>query len=505
MNTNTNDIIIRFATLLVITLSILLLSNCRRDSITTDTSARLAFSTDTLTFDTVFTNIGSTTRGFLVYNNNNQGVNISNIRLAGGENSNFRLNIDGIASFTRNDVEVWAEDSIYVFVEVTIDPLGDNIPYIVEDSVIFETNGNTQVVHLTAFGQEANFFGENTPNGQIIGITGDTTWTNDKPYVIFNSVLVNENSKLTIEAGTRIHLFNNSWFFVGGTLEVLGGTDTTDRVCFTGVRLEEFYQDIPGQWNGIYILPQSTNNHIQGATIKNGVVGVYIDSIPVNGSPNLVIQQSIIQNMFDTGIAGQSASVIAANCLLYNCGQYNFASLLGGFYEFHQCTFANFSNLYIDHENPIIALSNALQGIGPFSYTYARFKNCIIFGGEDDEILFADITNTQNDADNFCLRTDPGYEVRFQNCLVKTLCNADDPIFDNCVFNPAFQDTVFRQRFESNYRLSSVSPAINLGATYGDTTALPVNNGINALLEVDIEGTPRDVTQPDAGCFEYAE
>ena len=51
--------------------------------------AMLEFSTDTLRFDTVFTELGSATRSFRVRNNNDLAVRISNVRL---ENPNSRYN-----------------------------------------------------------------------------------------------------------------------------------------------------------------------------------------------------------------------------------------------------------------------------------------------------------------------------------------------------------------------------------------------------------------------------
>lgn len=54
----------------------------------------LTFSKDTLTFDTVFTTIGSTTSKVMVYNKENKAVKIDLIYLAGGASSPFRINVD---------------------------------------------------------------------------------------------------------------------------------------------------------------------------------------------------------------------------------------------------------------------------------------------------------------------------------------------------------------------------------------------------------------------------
>ncbi|HMS53283.1 MAG TPA: hypothetical protein PKD56_13205, partial [Chitinophagales bacterium] len=153
------------------------------DVFTDDPDIKLTFSDDTLQFDTVFTTMGSTTNYFLAFNKSASKVKISNIRLGNGSQSAYRINVDGINGYEFKDVELWANDSLYIFVEVTIDPTDLNTPFVVQDSVIFETNGNLQYVPLVAWGQNAHFFGPNTPNGSLVGTTADTTWTNDKPYV----------------------------------------------------------------------------------------------------------------------------------------------------------------------------------------------------------------------------------------------------------------------------------------------------------------------------------
>jgi len=76
----------------------------------------LTFSTDTLTFDTVFTTIGSTTSKVMVYNKQNKAVKINLIHLAGGASSPFRINVDGAkdAIHQFQDIVLKARDSFCV-------------------------------------------------------------------------------------------------------------------------------------------------------------------------------------------------------------------------------------------------------------------------------------------------------------------------------------------------------------------------------------------------------
>ena len=152
-------------------------SSCKKDKI--NTNAGVSFSTDTLTFDTLFTSFGSTTKFFTIKNTQKEAIKISSIKLAGGATSSYRMNVDGDAGINFTDVEIPAKDSIYVFVEVTVNPNATALPFILEDSIQFLTNGNLQQVQLNAYGQNAHFFNADS-------IENNTVWNDDLPYVILN-------------------------------------------------------------------------------------------------------------------------------------------------------------------------------------------------------------------------------------------------------------------------------------------------------------------------------
>jgi hypothetical protein len=115
--------------------------SCKKDNeIAASANAKLSFSKDTVIFDTVFTSVGSSTYQLKVYNNENFPINISTIRLAKGDNSPYRINVDGNSGSKHHNVEIASMDSIFIFVEVTIDPNNSNNPFIVQDSILFEQN-----------------------------------------------------------------------------------------------------------------------------------------------------------------------------------------------------------------------------------------------------------------------------------------------------------------------------------------------------------------------------
>ncbi|GAK99575.1 hypothetical protein JCM19314_3620 [Nonlabens ulvanivorans] len=256
----------------------IIFASCRDDFAFSNSTGDLGFSQDTVFLDTVFTNIGSSTRTFKVYNNSSDDIVIPRVALAQGENSNYRLAVDGVPGRIFENVELLAKDSLFVFVETTIDindfSSGDEFLY--TDTIEFDSGPNQQKVELVTLVQDAIFLfperdaqgvEETLPIGDPadgINISGfvlddsELTLTAAKPYVIYGFAAVPANKTLTIEAGARLHFHSGSGIIVAneGSLQVNGLPSITDdlenEVIFEGDRLEPTYADIPGQW-GCYM------------------------------------------------------------------------------------------------------------------------------------------------------------------------------------------------------------------------------------------------------------
>lgn len=459
--------------LLLFFLGGVLFSSCRKDSFTTSSSDKLTFSTDTLTFDTVFTTLGSTTRYFTIHNPHNQKINVADIRLAGGDQSIFRLNIDGKQVNEATNVEIPANDSIYVFVAVTIDPNNEDNPYVLYDSVLCETNGNMQSVTLQAWGQNAHFF-----YGEIIGTQ---TWIPDKPYVIIHSILVDSDEVLTVQPGCRIFMHADSRFYVQGTLKVMG--QINDSVIFRGDRLESYYIDDPGNWEGIHLLRSSHDNEINYTVIKEAIVGVRVDSLKETAAPKLVMRNSQIRFTLSSGLLGITADIYAENCLIHACGEWNVQLEFGGNYQFEDCTFANYSSILINHQSPVARLSNYFaykdeQGVDQviLANLNASFRNCIVYGSLQKELELDPFEGAD-------------FNFSFNHCLLKVNKDIDttSASFSGCIYNA---DPQFANPFEmDDYHLLENSPCIDAG----------IANGIF----IDLDGKDRSDGKPDIGCYEF--
>lgn len=459
-------LVVKFS-VFVLCILLMIQFSCKReeDDFINSPSAKLSFSTDTIMFDTVFTKLGSVTKRFKVYNHNNKSIKISSISLAQGSLSPFRINIDGQPSTHIENFILLPKDSFYLFVEVTIDPDNQNLPFIVKDSIVFITNGNLQDIKLIAWGQNAHYFYNEM-------LPCDTVWTNDLPYVIFDSVGISSDCKLTIEKGVKIYSNNRSSIIVFGTLEINGTPE--EPVILQGTRLEEYYKDKPGQWGGIRFLPGSKDNYIKNASIRNASIGIEVDSSSINPpTPNLVLENVRIENMSAVGIVGYTSHIECTNCLINNCCQYLFVGDLGGIYKFYHTTFVN-SNCICFSQDPGLVFSNTNYINGDSSFINdidLTIVNSIIWGNNDDEIIFVENEGSGT------------FQITIDHTLIKTK-NTGLSDFGNIIN----LDPKFVAPCAYSYELDTLSPAIDAGRT---------DQGINQ----DIIGNLRD-SKPDLGAFE---
>ena len=145
---------------------VLLLTSCRNDFEFEPSTGDLAFSRDTVYLDTVFTNIGSSTYTLKVYNRSDKDISIPSIRLGEGEASKYRLMVDGLPGKVFNDIELLAQDSMFVFIETTIDYneyVNEENNFLYEDKIEFDSGDNYQKVELVTLVQDAVFIKPDRP------------------------------------------------------------------------------------------------------------------------------------------------------------------------------------------------------------------------------------------------------------------------------------------------------------------------------------------------------
>lgn len=393
-------------------IGLILVSSCRKDFGTNPSDGQLEFSRDTVYLDTIFTNIGSSTYRLKVYNRSDNAITIPTIQLGSGNDSGYRLNVDGIAGKYFEDIDILAQDSIYIFIETSINYSEIPDPLYV-DELVFDTGANQQDVKLITLVQDAYFLYPNRLNGIIetIEIDGEVTeipgrylleneltFTDEKPYVIYGYMMVGDNDSnaktLTVEAGAKVYFHANSGLIVDknsslhiqGSLNIEGQPET--EVVFEGDRLEPEYTDVPGQWGLIWLRDGSLNHQLNYVTIKNSSVSLLVDGFTDTNQPILQIKNSQIYNAAQFGILARNTNINGENLVINNSGFSSLAATQGGIYNFTHSTFANYwnafrsyptvllNNFYVLDENTLVAVD--LQE--------ANFTNCIITGRNNIEL-----------------------------------------------------------------------------------------------------------------------
>lgn len=485
------------------------ITSCRKDLVTDDPSAKLNFSIDTLKFDTVFTTLGSTTKRFMVYNRNAESVIISDIKIKSGTISNFRINVNGQPGENFSEIEIRGQDSMFVFAEVTVDPNVQTNPFVIIDEVVFTTNGNVQSVVLSAWGQNAYYYKPNLfinglppishisdypdyyPVGNVVNLP------NDKPHVIFGFLMIDSAITLNIPAGTQLHFYDQSglWAYRGSTLNVNG--QIGNEVVFQGTRLEPGFDDIPGQWDRIFLNEGPNDHQINNAIIKNAFIGIqaeefYLDGVPELANNKVKLYNTIIKNSGGLGMLVRNHNVIADNTLITNSGNVLVALQGAGSHQFRHSTIANYSSGSRSDES--LLLSNyfylptndggRLEVAGDFD---AQFNNSVIYGTIEEEILTDSVAGAQ-------------FNYLFDYCVLKTLKDTLHPglvgKFNQIVQNPtrpnsfSIYDALFVDPYNNDFLLNDSSRAIDKG-----------NIALTDTLLMDLKGDTRD-TPPDLGSYE---
>ena len=461
-----------YRSVLVFLLGTFLFSSCKKDSFITSPDAQLYTSADTISFDTVFTTVGSISKSFKIFNGNNQKLLLSDVQLAGGQSSPFKINIDGVSSSSVKNIELNPNDSLYVFVQVNVDPNSEKNPFILKDSIEISFNGNKRFVQLQAYGQNAIFLKREV-------IRGHQIWTNELPYVIVGSVQVDTNATLNIEAGTKIYLHADAPFLVDGQLRAIGTKDS--RIIFSGDRMDDVYKDLPAGWPGLYFRNTSQDNVLEYAIIKNAYQGIVARDRSTTANPKLTLSKCIVENIYDIGILGINTEIYADNCLVSNCGT-NVLLSYGGDYRFTFCTVVTYGSLYIDHKNPVIQVSDHIES-GGMIYTAplnATFTNSIFWG--ENGTVENELSVVKKGTDFF--------DVTFDHVLYKSKDEVTNANFIASIKNipPGF-DSVNTAKNIYDFRIlnNPLSPA--------------AGSGKPTSFNLDLDGKTR-ATTPDLGCYE---
>ena len=462
-------------------LSVLLAACSEEADFSSDASLRLEFSCDTIMFDTLFTTIGSPTAMMKVYNRNSSSLRLSSVKLVDGK-SGFRINVDGQFADVVRDIEIRKKDSMYLFVEATLDGNGANAPLVVSDSVQFTLeSGVQQYVTLLAYGRDVDFLRGVTYNADAKITAGH--------YIVYDSIVVAPDVTLLIEPGVTLYFHKDAEMIVRGTVKAEGSRN--QPVIFRGDRTDYMfsylpYDNIPGQWGGITIDSLSNDNlfaHCDIHSAKYGIKVVEGDSV----AQRLTVESSRIENFDGNALETAMARVDVRNSLLANA-RGNCVKVVGGSVRFVHCTIANF---YVWKQRDVaLALHNSIDG-RPAPLREALFANCIVEGSREDEIMgyLSAFGDSIPDCRNYL----------FVSSLLNTV-NDGDSCFVNNVFDDKEKTPFGAQQFKLvdhsvfmyDFHLSDSALARGVAA-----------REYSSAIRYDLDGNERPDSLADAGCFQY--
>jgi hypothetical protein len=462
-----------FLQIIIIFFIIIHIFSCQKESYYEGNDAKLRFSYDTIKFDTIFSGIGSVTKKLMVYNPYNKSLKISSIQLTG--TSPFILNINGVQTNSATNLELYPNDSLYIFIQIFVNTTGQNLPLFIDNLLEFTVNGNMQHVNLEAYGQDVHLIRDE--------VIKTTTWEADKPYLIYGNAVIDSLSTLIIDKGVNVFFHKKANMLVKGTLKING--EFSKPVSFGSDRLDKDYQDIPGQWGGILLLPGSKNNSFNWLVLKNGMSGIRIGAYNDLSKPDLELNNVIVKNMSYNCLLAYGAKIKAVSCLIANAATYT-CGLFGGDYEFDQCTIVNYFGTYAnrDFSYPAVIIANNYADtltVGKYIFNdliNASFYNSIIYGGMADEVRL----------DN---KATALFQYKFDYCLVRSQAYKNDGSFPKTnIWN---KDPKFVASDSMKFELTKLSPAIDTGDV-----------AIGKNFPVDLNNKDRTTDKaPDLGAYEF--
>ena len=451
------------------------------DSFTLSSSNLLTMSVDTVNMDTVFSTVPTSTKTFWIYNQSGDGIRCPSVRLTRGNQSGFRVNIDGIYlgesnGFQTSDIEVRDGDSIRVFVELTSKRNGALQPQLVEDQLLFSLeSGVEQRVTLQAHSWDADIYDE-------ILITDDQTITTTRPMIINKGITVREGATLRISSGSTLYFHSGAGIDVYGTLISEGTAD--NNVCLRGDRTDNMFDYLPydlvsGQWKGIVFHDTSFGNQLLYTDIHSTMDGVVCDSSSVQNI-KLTVENTTIHNCQGDGLRSTANKIILRNTQITNTLGHCL-NIIGGDAEVQHCTLAQFYPFDADRGK---ALNIFNEVNNPLSI---KFYNSLITGYAED------VLNGDRKSE------DAAFDYFFDTCIMRTP-SVEDTTHYNAVIWELPEDTVTAG--EKHFVLVDGDTQHYDFHLVESSTAVGKANPLYAL-PLDREGRERNKDAACIGAYEY--
>lgn len=461
---------------------------CSEYNVSNDPTLRLAFSTDTLCFDTVFTAQGSATAQMKVYNRNAAALLIDRVWLKEGKA--YHVNIDGEPDADKwRNIQINGHDSLYLFIRVEIDPTDQDNPVLVTDQLCFHlASGHTQEVQLEAYGQDVRRIGR---KGCGRTDTVSMAFTAERPYLIYDTLIIREN--MDLEAGTTVYMHNGACIYVGGDVTAAG--TLTHPIVFRGDRIDRLFDSVPyafagGSWNGIYLQGTETQKYeLQYVDILSGNIGLYSYNDGKGASlPQLTMNGCRIHNHSMYGLVLVNTDATVTNSEISNCASYC-VYCAGGKQKFIHTTVASYfgyTSIRIQSVTKSDVAAVFIDNLSKTMPTTTSFYNSIITGYLSNQLVVA-------------TPFDQYYPGEFIGNYLKTDSLQIPNARDNTYWQKTDTAEVFVKDFYKykeyiyyDFHLDSLSPAKSIADSL---IAVP--------YPTDRDSVSRALVKPDAGCYQH--
>ncbi len=482
--------------LYILPLTILLLAACTDDeSFSTSRADILSFATDTVKMDTVFSKVPAATKSFWIYNNSADGIRCSKVALEKGNQTGFRVNVDGEylsaeRGFQLNDIEVRKGDSIRVFIELTSPEQGKVEPNLIEDNLLFQLeSGVQQRVNLNAWSWDAIKISNYV-------VSGTQEFSSERPIVVYGGIKVDSTANLILNEGATLFFHSGAGIDIYGQLTCKGTAEKP--VTLRGDRLDRMFDYLPydlisGQWKGLHFYSSSFNNQLKFTDIHSAFDGIVCDSSSTQ-TLKLLMENSTVHNCQGYGVKAENSVVglIASQITntLHDC-----VNLNSGFTEIRNCTLAQF---YPFDSNRGMALhfTDEKNDVNNISYVGANGLSCMntIVTGFDSDVILGQMNDTTGT-----------YSYYFANNVLRTPRIEDDTIrFVNNIWEKELED---RQSEETDTTTGEkmfvfVSHDTQHYDFHLDSLSCAIGGAnIEYLPEADRDGKPYNPNKPDIGCY----
>jgi len=468
------------------------MSSCQSEIVSDNPTLQLRFSHDTVLFDTVFTQMGSSTQQVMVYNPNKNAILIERVEMKNGES--FLINLDGENNLDNlHDITIRGGDSLFLFVRADIDPQQSNSPVFIEDSVVFYVNNKAQCISLQAYGQNVEIIRSKNKFVQ----RDELQLVNTKPYLIYDTLVV--VGDLTIQEGTTLYMHSGAMIYVYGNVTAEGTLE--QPIIIRGDRTDRLFDSVPyrvasGQWDGLYMIhlkdkpaPQYKLDYVE---IVSGGIGLYAYSENNTQLPQMSLSNARIHNHSVYGLVLQNIDATVVNTEISNCASYC-VYLAGGNHHFVHNTIASYfgypyttinihNNIFRD-DVAAVYINNLSKNSAP---TIASFYNCIIEGSRKNNLMLATPFSDY-------------YEGQFVGNYMRT-DSLSIPYAQHNVYASDSDTVVFRNVYYLldeykyfDFQLDSLSPARGIA------------DSVVALSYPYDRLGHRRKSRPDAGCYEFEE